>query len=402
VKLDDLVAFTGRSLQGFRFRTLLLLLAMSIGVASVILLTSLGEASRRYILNEFTELGTHLLVVLPGRSETTGKAPPAIGTTPRDLTLADAVALYRSPAVRHVAPLLLGRAPAYHGGREREIDVLGSTRELAFVRQLQVIQGEFIPPGDPTRGTAVCVLGQGVKNELFGTRPALGEWIRLSDRRFRVIGVLGEKGTSIGIDFNEVVIVPIASTQILFNRSSLLRILVEAKSREQVPRAEDDLINILRARHDGEEDVTVVVQDAVLSTFDRIFQALTLTVGGIAAVSLAVAGILIMNVMLVSVYQRTAEIGLMKAIGARNDQILAIFLAESALLSLAGATLGLLLSLAIAWLTTQFLPDFPLHLPLWAFASAMAMAMATGLLFGIAPARRAAGLDPVWALTRRG
>ncbi|AGA90222.1 ABC-type antimicrobial peptide transport system, permease component [Thioflavicoccus mobilis 8321] len=402
MQLEDLISFTGRSFQGFRFRTLLLLLAMSIGVASVVLLTSLGEASRRYIASEFAELGTHLLVVLPGRSETTGKTPPALGTTPRDLTLDDAIALYRSPAVRHVAPLLLGGAPASHGARERDINVLGSTNELALIRKLEVIQGSFLPPGDPAHGTSVCVLGQRVKRELFGTQSPLGEWIRLNDRRFRVIGVLADKGTSIGIDFNEVVIIPVASAQILFNKSSLLRILVEAKTRDQVPRAEDDLIDIIRKRHDGEEDVTVIVQDAVLTTFDQIFQALTLTVGGIAAVSLAVAGVLIMNVMLVSVYQRTSEIGLMKAIGARNDQILAIFLAESALLSLAGATLGVLASLAVAWATTQLLPDFPLHLPLWSFAGAIAMAIATGLLFGIAPARRAAGLDPVSALTRRG
>jgi putative ABC transport system permease protein len=247
----------------------------------------------------------------------------------------------------------------------------------------------------------VAVIGQTVKTELFGNRNALGEWIRLNDRRFRVIGILADKGTSIGVDFREVVIIPVASAQALFNTSTLLRILVEARTREDVPRAEDAILDIIQERHDGEDDVTVIAQDAVLHTFDRIFKALTLTVAGIAAISLAVAGILIMNVMLVSVSQRTSEIGLLKAVGARRRQILAVFLMESLLLSLAGAALGIVVALVGAWTLGRVFPDFPLHIPLWSFLSAVGVALLTGLVFGIAPARRAAGLDPVWALTGR-
>lgn len=403
VTLSEIVSFSSRSLRGFRVRTALLLLAMSIGVASIILLTSLGEAARRYIISEFTELGTHLLVVLPGRSETIGKGPAAFaGRAARDLTLDDALALYRSPAVRHVAPLLLGIAPASWGGRERDVNVLGSTPELLDVRQLSVAQGQFLPQGDPARGRAVCVLGHAVKQELFGHRNALGEWVRLGDRRFRVIGVLAEKGHSVGIDFTEVAIIPVASAQTLFNTASLLRILVEIKSREQAKRAEDDIIDIITTRHDGEDDITVIAQDAVLATFDRIFRALTLTVSGIAAISLGVAGILIMNVMLVSVYQRTPEIGLLKALGARNSQVRWLFLTESTLLSLAGAGLGILVALAVALPVRQFFPDFPMHISVWAYVGATAVALATGLVFGVAPAHRAANLDPVHALSRSG
>jgi putative ABC transport system permease protein len=400
--LEDVVRYSSRSISGFRVRTILLLLAMSIGVASVVLLTSLGEGARLYVVNQFAELGTHLLVVMPGRSETVGGAPPLLGTTPRDLTLDDAMALYRSSAVRHVAPLTLGAAPASWRDRQREINVMGSTWELALVRQLAVVQGQFLPPGDPTRPLSVCVIGQNVKRELFGNANALGEWIRLNDRRFRVIGILAEKGQSIGVDFMEVVIIPVASAQALFNTSSLLRILIQAKSREDVPRGEKDVLNIIKARHDGEEDVTVIAQDAVLATFDRIFKALTLTVAGIAAISLAVAGILIMNVMLVSVSQRTGEIGLLKAVGAQERQILSVFLMESALLSLAGAALGIFAALVSGWVLTRVFPDFPVQIPLWSFFSAVGVALLTGLVFGIAPARRAAALDPVWALTRRG
>jgi putative ABC transport system permease protein len=399
---EDVVRYSGRSITGFRVRTALLLLAMSIGVASVVLLTTLGEGARRYIVSEFAELGTHLLVVLPGRSETTGGAPPLLGTTPRDLTLDDAMALYRSSAVRHVAPLTLGSAPASWHEREREINVLGSTRALYWVRQLEVAQGQFLPEGDPSRGASVCVIGQNVKHELFGNRKALGEWIRLNDRRFRVIGILTEKGQSIGLDFTEVVIIPVASAQALFNTSTLLRILIQAKSRNDVARAKEDILDIIQARHDGEDDVTVIAQDAVLATFDRIFKALNLTVGGIAGISLAVAGILIMNVMLVSVSQRTSEIGLLKAVGARRKQILSVFLMESALLSLAGAALGIVVALVAAGVLIRLFPDFPVQIPAWSFFSAVGVALFTGLIFGLAPARRAAEMDPVWALTRRG
>lgn len=400
--LADILSFSSQSMRGFRLRTLLLLLAMAIGVVSIILLTALGETARRYIVNEFSELGTHLLVVLPGRSETIGSGPAAFaGRAGRDLTLDDALTLRRISAVRYVAPLSLGTTPARWGGREREVSVLGSTPELLTVRQLSVAQGSFLPAGDPARAQWVCVLGHGVKRELFGNNNALGEWVRLNDRRFRVIGVLAEKGTSIGIDFTEVVLVPVASAQILFNTNALLRILVEAKGRDQVTRAEQEIRQTLSTRRDGEEDFTLVAQDAVLATFDRIFRALTLTVGGIAAISLAVAGILIMNVMLVAVYQRMPEIGLLKAIGASNRQVQALFLTEAGLLSLMGAGLGLAIAVPVVWLAQTLIPGLPLHIPLWSLAGAVGIAIGTGLVFGVMPARRAAALDPVKALTRR-
>jgi putative ABC transport system permease protein len=401
VKIGNVIDYSAKSIRGFRVRTILLLLAMSIGVASVTLLTSLGEGARNYIINEFTEMGSHLLMILPGRAETSGEIPVGLGSTPRDLTLEDALSLYKSSAVAYVAPVILGKASASRGEREREINVMGSSSELSEVRQLQVAQGRFLPAGSSARGLSVCVLGKRVKQELFGNHNALGQWIRLNDRNFRVIGVLAEKGYSVGVDYNDVIIIPVASAQALFNTSALLRILVQAKSRDGIKRAETEMREIIITRHEGEEDVTVIAQDAVLATFDRIFHALTLTVGGIGGISLLVAGILIMNVMLVSVYQRTSEIGLLKALGARKRQILLIFLAESALLSLAGAALGIMFSLLVSGLISQLFSEFPVHVPMWSYLSSTAIALLTGLLFGIAPARRAASLDPVQALNRR-
>ena len=398
---EDVIQYSVRALTGYRRRTYLMLLAMAIGVAAVVMLTSLGEGARRYVTNQFSSLGTHLIIVLPGRSETTGGPPPSLGETPRDLTLQDALALRRSDAVRYVAPIAVGAAPVSWRQREREVSVLGSTPELYPVRHLDVAQGQFLPPGDPERGAPYAVLGAKLRRELFGNQSALGEWIRIGDSRFRVIGILAEQGQSLGVDMGDVVIIPVASAQALFNTNSLFRILVQAKGREDIPRAEKAIQDIIRERHEGENDVTVVTQDAVLATFDRILRALTFTVAGIAAISLAVAGILIMNVMLVAVTQRTAEIGLLKALGAPSRQVLLLFLTEAAALSLLGGVLGLLVGLAGNAVIARLFPSFPIQAPLWAVAAAIGVALLTGLVFGVLPARRAARLDPVQSLSRR-
>ncbi len=401
MRILDILRYGGRASSGYPARTLLMLLAMAIGVASVVLLTSLGEGARRYVTNEFISLGTHLLIVLPGRSETTGGPPPLLGETPRDLTLEDALALGRISAIHRIAPIVVGSAPVSWKQRDREVTILGSTSDLFEIRSLSMAQGKFIPEGDPTRGVAVCVVGYKLRRELFGNQSALGAWVRIGDRRFQVIGVLAKKGQSLGLDMGDVVVVPVASAQNLFNTSALFRIMVQAKGRDAIAKAKSAILDIIRERHEGEDDITVVTQDALLSTFDRIFQALTLGVAGIAGISLAVAGILIMNVMLIAVSQRTTEIGLLKAIGAPSGQVLRLFLAESALLSLVGAFLGMVLAFAGTWVLLRMFPTFPISVSFWALCAATVVSVATGLIFGVLPARRAARLDPVQALSRR-
>ncbi len=401
MRTKDVIRFSMRATSSYPTRTFLMILAMSIGVASVILLTALGEGARRYVTGEFSALGTNLLIVLPGRSETTGGHPPVLGETPRDLTLEDALSLRRSSAIRRIAPITVGSAPVSWRYRDREVTILGSTSELFEIRDLSMAQGRFIPSGDPTRGAAVCVMGYKLKKELFGNQSPLGEWARIGDRRFRVIGVLAKKGQSLGLDMGDVVVVPVASAQALFNTSSLFRIVAQANSRDVIPKAKNAILSIIRQRHEGEEDITVVTQDALLSTFDRIFTALTLGVAGIAIISLAVAGILIMNVMLIAVSQRTTEIGLLKAIGAPGSQILRLFMAESAILSLIGSIFGLILAFFGTWALARVFPSFPIKIPAWAAGAAVGISLLTGLVFGVGPARRAAKLDPVEALSPR-
>jgi putative ABC transport system permease protein len=397
----DILLFSMGATVASRGRSFLMLLAMAIGVSSVILLISLGDSARRYVIDQFASLGTNLLIVIPGRSETTGGPPPLLGETPRDLTLDDAIALTRSTAIRRISPIVAGTAPVSVQQLERELMILGATSELYEIRHLQMNQGSFLPPGDIRRGENVCVIGSKGKEELFGSRQALGKWVRIGDRRFRVIGVLTQIGVSLGEDMGEVVIIPVALAQSLFNTESLFRIVVEATSEETIDRAKQAILSIIKARHEGEDDITVITQDAVLATFDRIFKALTMTVGGIAAISLVVAGIMIMNIMLVAVSNRRAEIGLLKALGSPRRQIMGLFLAESAVLSISGAAIGFLLAYGGMKVLAGLFPEYSLALAPWSPFIASALALGTGIVFGVLPARRAAMLEPALALSRR-
>ena len=402
MRLADIAQFATGSLRGSPTRTLLMMLAMSIGVASVVVLTALGEGARRYVVDQFSSLGTNLVIVLPGRTETAGISPGMLlGQVPREITLDDAEALLRSRAVKRIAPLTVGSAMLSRNALNREVVVLGSTSDLLEVRHMSMGLGNFLPPGDIHESASVCVLGDQMKRELFGNEQAVGQWVRLGDRRFRVIGVLAAQGESMGMRTDELVIIPVESAHQLFNTSGLFRILIEAKSRDSIEQAKHDAEEIMFQRHNGEKDVTVITQDAVLATFDRILTALTMAVGGIAAISLAVAGVLIMNVMLIAVAQRVKEIGLLKALGAPGSEIRNLFFAEAALLSGIGSLAGLALGYAGSIIIGQIYPSLPVSPPWWAVLAACGTALGTGILFSVWPARRAARLDPVTALAGR-
>jgi len=402
VKPADTARFALSAATGYPLRTTLLIIAMAIGVAAVVTLTALGDGARRYVVNEFSSLGSNLVIVLPGRSQTGGFNPAnAITGTPRDVTIDDAFSLTRLPAVSRVAPLIVGTSEISAGGKLREVMIAGSTAEFFQVRRLSIAQGRALPEEDWNRGSPFVVLGTKVREDLFGSEPAVGKLVRLGDRRFRVVGVLAPSGTGIGMNSDELAIVPVALAQSMFNSNTLFRILVETKNREAIEPAKAQVLKQLAERHDGEEDVTVITQDAVLATFDRLLGALTFGVAGIASISLAVAGILVMNVMLVAVTQRTSEIGLLKALGATDAGIRNAFLAEAAMLSLAGAFVGYGLGQAGSAIIRQLYPTFPAYPPAWAVIAGLATALVTGILFGVMPARRAARMDPVEALAKR-
>ena len=398
----DLIRFALGAATGSPLRAALLVLAMAIGVAAVVVLTALGDGARRYVMNEFAALCSNLVIVLPGRSQTGGFNPGnAVTSTPRDLTVDDAQALLRASAVSRVAPLAIGTSEISAGGRLREVIVAGTTSQYLELRHMALAQGRFLASGDWRRGASEAVIGAKVRDELFGNAPSLGQLVRVGDRRVRVVGVLAASGQGLSLNTDELVFVPVSLAQAMFNSSTLFRILVEAHGRESVDAAKAQVTDIIRERHEGEQDVTVITQDAVLSTFDRLLGALTLGVAGIGAISLAVAGILVMNVMLVSVTQRTSEIGLLKALGATGGAIRLLFLAEASMLSLTGALVGFALGQLGAALIRQLYPAFPAYPPDWAVLAGLATALVTGVLFGVLPARRAARLNPVQALSKR-
>jgi putative ABC transport system permease protein len=399
MRFNDLLLYAAGGLKGHRLRTGLSLLGVAIGVASVTLLTSLGEGARLYVIGEFASLGSNLLIIVPGKTETQGLAP-LVSTAPHDLTRADAEAVVqRVPAIRRAAPVVVGTAMAGTSERKRSVTLVGTTRELLEVRHLQMRSGRFLPPDEPD--AMVCVLGAKVQRELFPDRNPLGQIVRIGDWRFRVIGVKAPRGTSIGLDLDEVVEIPVDSALRVFNRHGLWRILAEVSSHADMDRARSQVLAVLTERHDGEEDVTLLTQDAVLDTFSKILGVLTAALAGIAAVSLGVAGLGIMNVMLVSVSERTREIGLLKAVGVSSAQVIGVFLVEAVILSTLGGCLGLFTGLATAHILQQIYPEFPFQAPGWAIAAALLVSSSVGFVFGILPARNAARLNPVEALMRR-
>jgi putative ABC transport system permease protein len=397
----DFFRLAGQALVQNRRRSLLSLVGVVIGVVAVTCLTAIGEGALRYVTDQFASLGSSIVIIAPGRNETTGGMPLGVGGIPNDLTLADTRFLGRRiSAVRTAIPVALSTGKIRHGGRNRQVPIVGTTAAFERMQNLELASGTFLPEADMERGAAIVVLGHTVARELFGTEAALGQTVRISGSRMRVAGVLAERGTQLGLQIDETVFAPVTTVMQMANETTLTRVMLDLHPRADQKRVIAQVRALLSERHD-EEDFTCISQDAVMASLSSILRILTLAVAGIAAISLAVAGIGIMNVMLVSVSERTEEVGLLKAIGANRRQILAIFLIESALLSVAGGVLGLLLGSGLVAFGQSLYPAVPIGTPAWAIAAVLGLSLATGIGFGVWPAWRAAGLDPVAALQGR-
>jgi putative ABC transport system permease protein len=397
--LTDILAFAAGALRGHGLRTVLSVAGVAVGIAAVVALTALGEGARQYVVQEFMSLGTNLLIVIPGKIETSGMMP--FGGTTHDLTIEDFSAVAtRIPSVIRAAPLATGTETVRYGNKGRSVAILGTTSEMLQVRRLSVGSGRFLSIGDPNAGGAEAVLGVKVVRELFGTENPLGKTVRIGDWRFRVIGVLAPHGRSLGFDFDDLVMIPVGTAMRVFNRFSLFRIMVEFESADDLRPGKRAVIELLKQRHRA-EDVTVIAQDAMVETFSAVLGVLTLALVGIASISLTVAGVGIMNVMLVAVAERRQEVGLLKALGASTRQILGVFITEAAVLSSIGGLLGLMMGWIAIRVFVRIYPAFPASPPTWAIAASLAVASVVGVVFGVLPARRAARLDPVRALVGR-
>jgi putative ABC transport system permease protein len=397
VSVVDLVRFAWAALSGYRLRSALSMLGIAIGIGSVILLTSIGEGTRLYVVDQFTQFGANLLAINPGKAETLG-IPGVLGGTTHKLTLDDAEAIARLPLVDKVLPLTFGTARVEAEELGRSVYIYGVTPYVPDVWKFRVRQGAFWPHGDPRRAQAVTVLGPTLKRELFGSENALGKLVRIGGARFRVVGVMEPKGRFLGFDVDDAAYVPVASAMKLFNLDELNEIDVLFFETASVHRVEAAITRLLTDRHRGNDDFTITTQEAMLEVFGNVMNVVTVAVGAIAGISLLVGAVGILTMMWIAVRERTSEIGLVRAVGASRRQVQMVFLAEAAALSTVGGVLGLLAGLGLCALLRMAVPGLPVHTPLAFVFAALLVSLITGLLSGVLPARRAATLDPIEAL----
>ena len=395
------------SLNSNKLRSGLTVLGIVIGVAAVIAMLAVGNGATASITGSINQVGTNLLFVFRGaRNNTSVK-------NPRPLTIGDANALLdqlAAPDVQAVAPVVQGNGNVDFGGQTMTATIVGVTSSYKSVRNISLLEGDFISEDQNLGRASVTVIGVDVADKLFGHRDGLiGETVRISGQPFRIIGVLTPQGgSSFGSEDSEVIVPLNTASARLVSRPGIDTvdvIYVQATDFQTVNAASDEISQILRTRHRtpiGMDDFTVFTQESILSTVQSVTGVLTIFLGGIAAISLLVGGIGIMNIMLVSVTERTREIGLRKALGARKRDILVQFLAESSLLSLLGGIIGIMFGWLIAFIVGKIAVatgnNFTPVVGLDAVLLATLFSAAVGLFFGIYPANRAAGLEPVEAL----
>jgi putative ABC transport system permease protein len=392
----DTVKLSMQAVISHRLRSLLTALGIGVGIAAVVLLTSLGEGIHRYVLAEFTQFGTNLISITPGKTTTTGFSGGVISNV-RPLTISDAMALERTPRVIATVPIVQGNAAVKYDQRSRRTHVFGVGTAAPRVWNMAVAQGRFLPDDDPRVARGYVVLGSKVKDELFGAQNPLGRRVRIGSEQYRVIGVMASKGQVLGFDLDDAVFIPAARALALFNRDSLMEINLLYAAGSQSRDVARSARALLIERH-GDEDFTIITQDQMLEVLGSVLNVLTLAVGALGGISLLVGGVGILTIMTISVHERTAEIGLLRAMGADRSQILVLFIGEAVVLAGIGGLAGLVVGTGGAWLLGVLVPALPTHTP-WIFVlAAELLAAVIGLLAGVLPARHAARLDPIEAL----
>lgn len=393
------------ALQGLsanKMRSVLTMLGIIIGVGAVIAMVSIGAGARAKVASQIASLGSNLLIVSPGAVAPNGMRLSAGSTT--TLTIDDAKAIEReATAVGSLAPVVSRQYQVVFGNQNWQTNIVGSTPEWTDVRDYPVEQGSFITAQEVDTRARVAVLGKTVADNLFGGTDAVGQVIRINKSPFRVIGVLETKGQStMGSDQDDTVLIPITTAQErLMGIKYIQNLYIQAVDEKSIDLAQEEVTSILRKRHHLEpgaaEDFSVRNLQAVMATAEATTQTITVLLGSIAAISLLVGGIGIMNIMLVSVTERTREIGIRKAIGAKKRDILLQFLVESVVISLVGGVMGIFVGIAGAWLISA-IAGWNTLISFGSVSLAFGFSMAIGVFFGIYPAQKAASLDPIEAL----
>lgn len=394
--IRDIVKLTSSSVIANRTRTLLTVLGIAIGIGAVVLLTSLGEGVNRYVVSMFTQFGTNLIEVTPGKVTTMGGSLGAINTV-RPLSIDDAQALERVPYIEEVVTFSMGNAEVEGNRRQRRTTVYGTNPDFPKAYRFDVRSGTFLPQDNPHTPRPTAVLGSVVKQELFGARNPLGEFIRIGGNRYRVVGVMESKGQMLGIDLDDTVYLPTQRAMELFNRESLMQISVVYSEDAPLDEVVNSIERIFKDRH-GVDDITITTQQQMMDILGSILDVLTAAVGGLGGISLIVGGIGIMTIMTIAVSERTNEIGLFRALGATRNQILTLFLGEAVVMATLGGFAGLVLGLGGSQLVRLLAPGIPVHTPFAYLLLAVLVAVGIGLVAGVLPARRASRLLPLEAL----
>ena len=395
----EIIQLAFEAMLGNKLRSGLTMLGMIIGVGAVVLLVSIGNGARNYITGQFEGMGTNILMVQPGRTDTKSGMGPPVGSSQRKLTLGDEEALIRqATSLEAVTGIVVGTGSAVVPGRTRNMTILGANQELVRIFNFKVGAGSFYNVDEATSGRRVAVLGYNIAHDLFPDQSPIGQLIKLNQFEHRVVGVIEKSGETIGFNLDEMVLIPTKSAMRIFNEDKLLGLRMKAKSKTGMNDAIEETKQILMHRHAGQEDFTVVTMASMLDTLNTILGMLTYVLGGIAMISMIVGGIGIMNIMLVSVTERTREIGIRRAVGARRGDILKQFLAEAVALSLIGGAIGLVGSVGITYLVYFFVPKFDMRAPIWIMIPAFIISNLIGILFGVWPARKAAHIETIEAL----
>jgi len=395
MRYADLISLSYRTVISHKLRSALTALGLIIGIAAVVILTSIGRGIHTFVLAEFTQFGTNLISIHPGKTTTFGVSGASISTV-RPLVIADVVSLSKVENIIAASPMVQGNARIEAGEKQRRTNVLGVGSAVPEIWKIKVVNGRFLPK-EESNPRAFAVLGNKLATELFGTASPLGQRIRIGSDRFRVVGVMEKKGQMIGFDMDDTIYIPAAKALELFDRESLMEIHLLYKSNTAVERVEKAIKRNLIARH-GREDFTIVTQNQMLKSMDSILNILTLAVAALGSISLLVGSVGILTIMTIAVSERISEIGLLRAVGAERRTIFQLFLCEALALSAAGGLCGVLLGITIVQILDAALPALPVELA-WAYiVAAFMVSLLIGIAAGVAPAMKAARLEPLEAL----
>ncbi|HQQ62772.1 MAG TPA: ABC transporter permease [Pseudomonadales bacterium] len=391
----DALQWISRSLTAGKLRTGLTAVGIAIGISAVILLTAIGEGLRVYVLDSFSQFGSRIVKVTPGKNQTMGMA--GVLSTVRPLTIADSEALRQIRDVKYVVPIVTGTGHVEASNRARDTDVFGVGSDAPVAWQMPVALGGFLPPDDPATTRPFVVLGSKLRHELFGDDNPLGQFVRIGGSRFRVVGVMESKGDFLGTDLDEIAFIPANRALQLFNRVNLQEMDVVFTENSTSAVISERIKNRFREIH-GDDDVTLFTQDDMLASLDRILGLLTIAVGALGSISLLVGGVGVLTIMSTTLRERTAEIGLLRALGTTQLQLLSLFLGEAVLLAMMGGALGLATVGVILGIIKLALPAMPVTIQPFYFVLSLGLSGTIGLFSGIAPAWRASRLDPIEAL----